>query len=63
MTSSILFYVLFFSYGVTVLEILTKCIPYKGVKEADLIKDLSEGSRTLSVPSRCPDALGDMLNR
>ena len=53
--------ILLFSYGVTIWEILTKKIPYKGVKQAVLIKELSEGSLTLPVPSRCPEGIRNIL--
>src|SRR6218665_2908419 len=58
---SIIGYDLDFSYGVTVWEILTRKIPYQGMKQAVIINYIFEGNRTLPIPEQSPDAIRDIL--
>lgn len=50
-----------FSYGVTVWEILTRAIPFQGMKQAVIINSIFEGNPTLAIPERSPDAIRDIL--
>lgn len=58
---SIIGYDLDFSYGVTVWEILTRAMPFQGMKQAVIINRIFEGNPTLPIPEQSPDAIRDIL--
>ena len=51
-----------FSYGVTIWEILTRDVPYKGMRnETDLVRAAINKTLELKIPDSCPKLLQDLL--